>query len=142
MTLKTLVTGIAAAAAISGAAMGVTSIASPAIADADCRRRPHAPRRARQPRQPERRFSPGKAGLVEGGIGPIEGRTADRLLKNAYATGALPVTFKVLPPVCKRHHRDGDGHGRRPSQPITFVDEAGWKLSMDSATAVLAAFGG
>ena len=35
MTLKTLVTGIAAAAAVSGAAVGVTSIASPAIAAAD-----------------------------------------------------------------------------------------------------------
>ena len=35
MTLKTLVTGIAAAAAVSGAAVGVTSIASPAISAAD-----------------------------------------------------------------------------------------------------------
>ena len=32
MTLKTLVTGVAAAAVMGGAAMGVTSIASPAIA--------------------------------------------------------------------------------------------------------------
>ena len=35
MTLKTLVTGVAAAAVMGGAAMGVTSIASPAIASAD-----------------------------------------------------------------------------------------------------------
>ena len=35
MTLKSLVTGVAAAAAMGGAAMGVTSIASPAIASAD-----------------------------------------------------------------------------------------------------------
>ena len=35
MTLKSLVTGVAAAALMGGAAMGVTSIASPAIAFAD-----------------------------------------------------------------------------------------------------------
>ena len=35
MTLKSLVTGVAAAAVMGGAAVGVTSIASPAIAGAD-----------------------------------------------------------------------------------------------------------
>ena len=144
MTLKTLVTGIAAAAAVSGAAVGVTSIASPAIAAADeC-----AVDAGTLQGVLDGLAAPGvpfrdKAGLVEGGVGIIEGKTADRLLKNAYATGSLPAAFNVAPPVCAGNTATSTVSAGSGSQSITFVnDGVGWKLSRGSATAVLTAFGG
>jgi hypothetical protein len=141
VTLKTLVTGIAAAAAVSGAAVGVTSIASPAISAADvC-----AVDAGTLQGVLDGLAAPGvqfkdKSYLIEGGVGPIEGRTADRLLDDAYATGSLPVAFQVEPPVCSGNTATSIVNAGGRSQSITFVDQGGWKLSEDSATAVLAAF--
>lgn len=162
MTLKTLVTGAAAAALVGGAAAGVTSIASsslsaapvvqPVVFGAPLPLEPVAPcgADAAQLRSvidglaaPGVGFHSGKSDLVEGGIGIIEGRTADRLLMNAYANGSLPVAFDISAPVCNPNNTATatiSAAGR--SQPVTFVPGGrfGWQLSRGSATAVLSAF--
>ena len=46
------------------------------------------------------KFFPDKEGLVSGGVGRVKGKFADAELKNAYATGTLPVTFTVEGPDC------------------------------------------
>lgn len=87
-----------------------------------------------------------KSYLVEGGIGRIEARTADALMKNAVAKGQIPLSFTVgaITPT-------GPGLASAtitatgPSMPATtqtvsFVDQGGWKLSRASATTVLAIF--
>ncbi|MGH3678450.1 MAG: hypothetical protein ACRDU5_22470 [Mycobacterium sp.] len=127
---------------MAGAAVGVTSIASPAISAADeC-----AVDSGTLQGVLDGLAAPGpsfraKGGLVEGGVGIIEGRTADRLLKNAYATGTLPVAFNVSPPVCAGNTATSTVSAGSSSQQITFVNEGGaWKLSRGSATTVLSAF--
>ena len=87
-----------------------------------------------------------KSYLIEGGIGRIEARTADALMKNAVARGQMPLNFSVgdIPPV-------GPGAASAtvtavgPSMPsttqtVTFVDQGGWKLSRSSASTVLSIF--
>ena len=87
-----------------------------------------------------------KSYLVEGGIGRIEARTADALMRNAVAKGQIPLSFSVgaITPA-------GPGMASAtvtatgPSMPATtqtvsFVDQGGWKLSRASATSVLAIF--
>jgi hypothetical protein len=165
VTLKTLVTGVAAAAVVGAAAAGVTSIASgaplasaPAVqpvvfdiplplvpAEGSCGATTEQLTTVLNALEAPGSFRNGKSDLVEGGVGMIEGRAADRLLTNAYQTGALPVSFAVLNPVC------GPGNsvtatvtaGGR-SQDVTFVPggHLGWQLSRGSATAVLSAFSG
>jgi hypothetical protein len=159
VTLKTLVTGVAAAAVVGGAAAGVTSIAPGALSFAPAVQPVvfGAPFPLTTPcavtaddlrgvldglADPNVQFRPGKIGLVDGGIGMIEGRTADRLLKNAYATGALPVFFDVAPPVCDGNTATTTVSAKGQTQSITFVNNGGWKLSRGSATAVLSAFSG
>ena len=144
MTLKTLVTGVAAAVVVGGAAAGVTSIASPAIASADdC-----ADAGALQgvldtlvtPGVPF--SSPGKSNLVQGGVGILKGRLADGALKNAYAEGTLPTAITVAPPTCiDPVTATSTVSAAGKSMPITFVNEMGtWKVSSSSASTVLAAF--
>ena len=144
MTLKTLVTGVAAATMVGGAAAGVTFIASPAVSHAQpCADAGQLTAVIDGLAAPGVGFHYGKSDLVEDGVGIIEGKTADRLLKNAYESGSLPVRFNVEPPVC---NPDGSAtaivsaSGR--SQPVTFVPGGrfGWQLSRGSATAVLSAF--
>ncbi len=87
-----------------------------------------------------------KSYLVEGGIGRIEARAADGLMRNAVAKGQVPLSFAIgaISPA-------GPGAATAsvtatgPSMPATtqtvmFVDQGGWKLSRNSATAVLAMF--
>lgn len=89
-----------------------------------------------------------KSYLVEGGIGRLEAKTADALMRNAVARGQIPLNFTVnsIIPV-------GPGAATAtvtaaaPSMPattqsVTFVDQGGWKLARSSATTVLAIFGG
>jgi hypothetical protein len=120
VTLKTLVTGVAAAALVGGAAAGVTSIASPTDSDVAGLAAPAAPAAlAVQPvvwdipmpqaPAPELQapllqtlqalagggsFS-GKASYIQGGIGRIEGIAADRAYNNAAAEGKFPLTFNL-----------------------------------------------
>ena len=116
MTLKTLVTGVAAAAVVGGAAAGVTSIAS---GPCGCRTRSpvfdtDAPASqltaswittAWPP--PASASATARADLVEGGVGIIEGKTADRLLKNA-AESARFRWFNVDPGLQPGRLGDGD----------------------------------
>ena len=142
MTLKTLVTGVAAAAAISGGAVGVTSIASPAIASADeC----YVDAGTLQGLldslvAPGGSFAGPKGNLIQGGLGPVSGRLADGKLKNAYAEGTLPTAISVAPPTCAGNTATSLVSAGSQSMSLTFVDQGGWKLSSSSAGAVLSAF--
>lgn len=143
MTLKTLLTGVAAAAVMGGAAMGVTSIASPAIASADDCVSPAALKGVLDTLvEPGLKFnSPAKENLVQGGVGPLKGRLADGALKNAYADGTLPTDITVDPPTCiDPATATSTVRAAGKSMPITFVNEGGWKVSAASASTVLAAF--
>ena len=109
MTLKTLVTGVAAAALVAGAAAGVTSVASPAVSSAPAVQpvvwdipMPQAPApdlqapllQTLQALAGGGSFS-GKASYIQGGIGRIEGIAADRAYNKAAAEGKFPLTFNV-----------------------------------------------
>ena len=87
-----------------------------------------------------------KGYLVEGGIGRIEARTADALMKNAVANGQIPLSFTVgdvVPtgPGLANATVTAAGPGMpATTQSVTFVDQGGWKLSRASASTVLSIF--
>ena len=87
-----------------------------------------------------------KGYLVEGGIGVIEGRTADAMMRNASAKGMLPLSFQVsdispVGPGAASADVTASGPGLPPqTQNVTFVDRGGWKLSRASASQVLQLF--
>ena len=87
-----------------------------------------------------------KSYLVEGGIGLIEGRTADALMRNAVAKGQVPLTFQVsgitpVGPGAASASVTASGPAMATqTQSITFVDQGGWKLSRTSASTVLQLF--
>jgi hypothetical protein len=160
VTLKTLVTGVAVATVIGGATAGVTSIASGAPGPAP--QVQPAVFGIPLPQAPEDDLptsdqlagilteiaAPGvsfrsKGYLVEGGVGILEGRTADRLLANANSRGSLPLNFQVtnvMPagPLAATATVTAAGPNLAPvSQNITFVNQGGWKLSKASAMALL-----
>ncbi|CAJ1502311.1 hypothetical protein [[Mycobacterium] burgundiense] len=89
-----------------------------------------------------------KGYLVEGGIGIIEGKTADRLMKNAVAKGLLPLNFTIADiapagPGAATANVTASGPGMASTtQNITFVNQGGWKLSRGSASQVLSMFAG
>ncbi|HEX3287523.1 MAG TPA: hypothetical protein VHT50_23395 [Mycobacterium sp.] len=144
MTLKTLVTGVAAATVMGGAAVGVTSIASPAIAGADvCVDKGTLQGVLKTLVEPGVSFlSPVKSGLVQGNVGVVKGKLADGALKNAYAEGTLPTYIAVDDPTCiDPATAQSTVSAAGKSMPITFVNEMGtWKVSAASASTVLAAF--
>ncbi len=143
MTLKTLVTGVAAAALVGGAAAGVTSIASPRSMSLGSRRRavqpvvwdipmPQAPApelqapllQTLQALAGGGSFA-GKASYIQGGIGRIEGIAADRAYNKAAAEGKFPLTFnhRQHRPARRRgqrrRHRDVRAwHNRHPERPV------------------------
>jgi hypothetical protein len=87
-----------------------------------------------------------KGYLIEGGLGIIEGTTADHLLANAGNKGYLPLSFQVtniVPtgPGTATASVTASGPSLPPrTQTIAFVDENGWKVSRGSATSMLTAF--
>lgn len=89
-----------------------------------------------------------KGYLVEGGIGRLEARTADALMRNAVARGQVPLSFTVGPitplgPGAASATVTAAGPAMPPTtQTVTFVNQGAWKLSRASATTVLAIFGG
>lgn len=109
--MKSLATGLAAVTAIGAAAAGVTSIAS--VAPSAVHVQPvgfGAPLPldpAADVPTPDQLISvlnglqnPGvpfasKSSLVEGGVGGVEGRIADRKLQKAAQNGSLPLSFTV-----------------------------------------------
>ena len=88
----------------------------------------------------------GKSYLVEGGLGRLEARAADALMRNAVARGQVPLNFTtadIAPtgPGIATANVTASGPGMpATTQTITFVDQGGWKLSRNSASAVLAIF--
>ncbi|PXX08445.1 hypothetical protein [Mycolicibacterium moriokaense] len=163
MTLKTLVTGVAAAALVAGAAAGVTSVASPAVSSAPAVQpvvwdipMPQAPAPDLQgPLLQTLRvlagggsFS-GKASYIQGGIGRIESIAADRAYNKAAAEGKFPLTFNIA-------NIDSDGGvanadvtatsalGTSATQNVQFVagpSPTGWQISKSSAMSLLSAAG-
>lgn len=89
-----------------------------------------------------------KGYLVEGGIGRLEARTADALMRNAVKKGQVPLSFTVGPitplgPGTASASITASGPAMpATTQAVTFVNQGGWKLSRTSASTVLAIFGG
>ncbi len=164
MTVKLVAAGVAVAAAVAGAAAGLTALAAgaggPAVAPVVFGApMPLDPAAADAPSadqltgvlyglaDPSVPFA-GKAYLVEGGIGRIEARTADALMRNAVAKGQVPLSFSIgaitpAGPGLATAAVTASGPAMAPTtQTVTFVNQGGWKLSRTSATSVLAIFGG
>ena len=87
-----------------------------------------------------------KGYLVEGGLGRLEARTADALMRKAVANGQIPLSFTVggiapAGPGAATANVTASGPGMPPTtQNVLFVDQGGWKLSRSSATTVLSMF--
>jgi hypothetical protein len=144
VTLKTLVTGLAAATVMGGAAMGVTSIASPAIAGADeCAVDSGTLQGVVDSLiAPGGDFAGAKGQLVSPPLGVISGKYANGKLRGLYADGTLPTQISVGAPTCAGNTATSQITAAGQTLPITFVNEAGsWKVTGASANSVLAAFG-
>ena len=163
MTLKTLVTGVAAAALVSGAAAGVTSIASPTVSSAPAVQpvvwdipMPQAPApelqapllQTLQALAGGGSFS-GKASYIQGGIGRIEGIAADRAYNNAAAEGKFPLTFNLdnidqQGDVASADVTATSALGTSDTQNVQFVagpSPSGWQIAKTSALSLLSAAG-
>jgi hypothetical protein len=165
VTLKSLVTGVAAAAVVGGAAAGVTSIASPIISAG-----PAVTPVVWDTPMPEQggpsevqsqllatlnglagggSFRGAKEAYIEGGIGRIEGVTADRAYSNAAAKGLFPLSFTVVPvpdgPTATTNVTATAANGASATQLVTFVrnriSPTGWQISKGSAMALLSSVG-
>ena len=168
MTLKTLVTGVAAAALVGGAAAGVTSIAfsagssapgavavQPVVWDIPMPQAPAAQLKAPllqtlQALAGGGAFA-GKASYIQGGIGRIEGIAADRAYNRAAAEGKFPLTFNVANiniddagGVVSADVTATSALGTTASQNVQFVpgpSPSGWQISKESALSLLSAAG-
>ncbi|KUH99930.1 hypothetical protein [Mycobacterium sp. IS-3022] len=163
MTLKSLVTGVAAVAVVGGAAAGVTSIASSNVASAPAVTPVVWDIPMPQTPAPELEgpllqtlqalgsggTSAGKAPYVQGGIGRIEGRLADSKLREAAAEGKFPLTFSVANidqngAVVSADVTATAATGGTASQNIQFVpgpSPTGWQMSKQSLMALLSSVG-
>ena len=161
MTLKTLVTGVAAAALVGGAAAGVTSIASPTVSSAPAVQpvvwdipMPQAPAPELQPPllQTLQALAGGgsfigKASYIQGGIGRIESIAADRAYNKAAAEGKFPLTFNVANidqegGVANADVTATSALGTTATQSVQFVagpSPSGWQISKASAMSLLSA---
>jgi len=89
-----------------------------------------------------------KGYLVEGGIGRVEARAGDGLMKSAQAKGQLPLSFAVanITPAAAGAASavvTATGPAMAPiTQTIIFVNQGSWKLSRASAGLVLSMFNG
>ena len=168
MTLKTLVTGVAAAALVGGAAAGVTSIAfsagssapgavavQPVVWDIPMPQAPPAQLEAPllqtlQALAGGGSFA-GKAPYIQGGIGRIEGIAADRAYNRAAAEGKFPLTFNVANiniddagGVVSADVTATSALGTTATQNVQFVrgpSPSGWQISKESALSLLSAAG-
>ncbi|WP_059018697.1 hypothetical protein [Mycobacterium sp. M26] len=162
MTLKLLATGVAAAAIVAGAAAGVTSVAfstpaaSPAVAPVVFGvPLPQQPAPELQSAlvatldglQSGGSFSGSKAAFIQGGLGRIEGITADRAFNNASAKGYFPLSFTVADidqegPTATANVTATASNGATASQSIQFIagpSPTGWQLTKSSALALMSA---
>ena len=163
MTLKLLATGVAAAAIVGGAAAGVTSVAfsspvapavQPVVFGAPM---PQAPAPELQSQlvatlnglQGGGSFSGAKASYIEGGLGRIEGITADRAFSNASAKGLFPLSFNVADidqegPTATANVTATAPTGASATQAIQFIagpSPTGWQLTKQSALSLMSAAG-
>jgi hypothetical protein len=159
VTLKSLVTGVAATALIGAAAVGVTSISSgappaapavqPVVFGAPLPLDPAPQLSASLVQTLQVLGSPGafsgKAPYIQGGIGRIESIAADRMYSKAAADGKFPLTFAIA-----NIDQNGDvatadvtatsALGVSHSQNIQFVagpSPTGWQISKQSAMSLL-----
>jgi hypothetical protein len=169
VTLKTLVTGMAAAALVAGAAAGVTSVASPAVLDSAAPATPAVQPVVwdiPMPQAPAPELqSPllqtlqalagggsfrGKASYIQDGIGRIEGIAADRAYDRAAAEGKFPLTFNIAninlddmnPGLATADVTATSALGTTATQPVQFVagpSPSGWQISKQSALSLLSA---
>lgn len=162
MTLKTLVTGFAAAAVVAGGAAGVTSIASttaasptvaPVVFGAPMPQVP-APDLAGPLTQTLQALAGpgsfrGKAPFIQGGIGRIEAVAADRAYQNAAAQGKFPLAFNLANIDMNGGVATADVTATAPTggtatQNIVFTagpSPTGWQISRGSALNLLSAVG-
>jgi len=161
VTLKTLVTGVAAAALVAGAAVGVTSVASPAVSSTPAVQpvvwdipMPQAPApdlqapllQTLQALAGGGSFS-GKASYIQGGIGRIEGIAADRAYNRAAAEGKFPLTFNIANidqegGVANADVTATSALGTTATQNVQFVagpSPTGWQIGKSSALNLLSA---
>lgn len=159
MTLKLLATGLGAAAIVGAAAAGVTAsystpVAAPAVQPVVFGAPlPQAPAPELQSQlvatldalQSGGSFSGAKASYIEGGLGRIEGITADRAFSNASAKGLFPLSFAVADidqngPVATANVTATAANGATATQPIQFVEgpsPTGWQVTKSSAMTLL-----
>jgi hypothetical protein len=161
VTLKTLVTGVAAAALVAGAAVGVTFVASPAVSSTPAVQpvvwdipMPQAPApdlqapllQTLQALAGGGSFS-GKASYIQGGIGRIEGIAADRAYNRAAAEGKFPLTFNIANIDQENGVANADvtatsALGTTATQNVQFVagpSPTGWQIGKSSALNLLSA---
>jgi hypothetical protein len=167
MTVKLLVTGVAAVATIGAAAAGATLVASggaaalqvrPVVLSAPLDPPPPPPGAAPLP-SPEtlsdlcnRVTDPGvsyetKFGLVENGISGDEGHVADHDLRKAFRNGNFPEQFAVsnIQPVAPNAVSadvaiTGPKFAGPVNKQLAFVDQGGtWVLQHDAAIALVQA---
>jgi hypothetical protein len=164
MTLKGLVTGVAAAAVVGGAAAGVTSIALPELSPATAVRpvvfgAPLSP----APDAPDLSgpltdtldgaVAPGtytgdRGSFIEGGLGRLAG-TADRQYNAFVAEGVFPVSFLVTDivhsgPVVTSNVTLTTATGQTASAPVSFVkgpSRTGWQIKTSSVMDLLSRLG-
>jgi len=166
VTLKTLVTGVAAAALVGGAAAGVTSIAfsagssapgavavQPVVWDIPMPQAPAAQLEAPLLQTLQALAGGGsfvgKGSYIQGGIGRIEGIAADRAYNLAAAEGKFPLTFNVANiddagGVVSADVTARSALGTTASQNVQFVpgpSPSGWQISKESALSLLSAAG-
>lgn len=163
MIVKSLATGVAAVAAIGAAAAGVTSIAAgtnaapqvqPVVFGFPLPLDPAVdiPNTADLVGLLSNLADPGvpfatKGSLVEGGIGPVEGHVADKRLQKAAQAGQLPLSFDVAnvtstgPGAASADVTVAGPQMAARTMNVTFVDQAGWKLSRNSAMTIMQAAG-
>ena len=88
-----------------------------------------------------------KASYIEGGLGRIEGITADRAFSNASAKGLFPLSFTVVDidqegPVATANVTATAANGATASQPVEFIagpSPTGWQVTKSSALSLLSA---
>ncbi|HTY34975.1 hypothetical protein [Mycobacterium sp.] len=164
-TVKFLAAGVAALAAVGGAAAGITSTATPGEAasvrliavGAPLPQEPAPAANVPSADQltgllnsladPSVSFT-GKSNLVEGGISGLEAHVADKKLQKAAKNGDLPLAFGVTniqPSAPGSATADVAVSGPKLTSPVTqnvtFVNQGGWVLSRASAMGLLQAAG-
>ena len=166
MTLKSLVTGVAAAALVGGAAAGVTSIASGTISAAPTVQPvvfdiplPQAPAPDLQDAllttlatlAGPGSFGPNgnKTAFIQGGTGRIEGITADKAYNDAAAEGKFPLSFRVeaidqVGNTATANVTATAATGTSRTENVQFVQDPGtgnWQLAKGSALSLLSSVG-